>query len=57
MEPISHFFYSHRLKLQFWDFGQEGKPTLILVHGGLDQEGSPYIIAAGRRRVGQLTSH
>lgn len=36
MEPISHFFYSHRLKLQFWDFGQEGKPTLILVHGGLD---------------------
>ncbi len=36
MEPISHFFYSHRLKLQFWDWGQEGKPTLILVHGGLD---------------------
>ena len=36
MEPISHFFYSHRLKLQFWDFGHEGKPTLILVHGGLD---------------------
>jgi hypothetical protein len=21
MEPISHFFYSHRLKLQFWDWG------------------------------------
>jgi pimeloyl-ACP methyl ester carboxylesterase len=36
LEPISHFFYSHRLKLQFWDWGQEGKPTLILVHGGLD---------------------
>lgn len=36
MEPISHFFYSHRLKLQFWDWGTEGKPTLILVHGGLD---------------------
>jgi pimeloyl-ACP methyl ester carboxylesterase len=36
MEPISHFYYSHRLKLQFWDFGTEGKPTLILVHGGLD---------------------
>ncbi len=36
MEPISHFFYSHRLKLQFWDWGVEGKPTLILVHGGLD---------------------
>jgi len=36
MEPISHFFYSHRLKLQFWDWGQEGKPALLLVHGGLD---------------------
>jgi pimeloyl-ACP methyl ester carboxylesterase len=36
MEPISHFFYSHRLKLQFWDYGTAGKPTLLLVHGGLD---------------------
>jgi pimeloyl-ACP methyl ester carboxylesterase len=36
MEPISHFFYSERLKLQFWDFGQDGKPALVLVHGGLD---------------------
>ncbi|MGH9799360.1 MAG: alpha/beta fold hydrolase, partial [Blastocatellia bacterium] len=35
-EPISHFFYSHRLKLQFWDWGTAGKPTMILVHGGLD---------------------
>lgn len=36
MEPISHFYYSHRLKLQFWDWGTEGKPTMVLVHGGLD---------------------
>jgi pimeloyl-ACP methyl ester carboxylesterase len=36
LEPISHFFYSHRLKLQFWDFGQDGKPALLLIHGGLD---------------------
>ncbi|HZN10072.1 MAG TPA: alpha/beta hydrolase [Blastocatellia bacterium] len=36
MEPISHFFYSHRLKLQFWDWGADGKPPLILIHGGLD---------------------
>lgn len=36
MEPISHFFYSDRLKLQLWDYGQEGKPSLVLVHGGLD---------------------
>src|SRR5689334_10935935 len=36
MEPISHFFYSDRLKLQFWDYGQNGKPSMVLVHGGLD---------------------
>jgi alpha-beta hydrolase superfamily lysophospholipase len=36
LEPISHFFYSDRLKLQLWDFGSEGKPPIILVHGGLD---------------------
>ncbi|MCZ2149015.1 MAG: alpha/beta hydrolase [Bryobacterales bacterium] len=36
MEPISHFYYSHRLKLQFWDWGRQGKPTLVLIHGGLD---------------------
>lgn len=36
MEPVSHFFYSDRLKLQFWDWGTNGKPALLLVHGGLD---------------------
>jgi len=36
LEPISHFFYSGRLKLQFWDYGKDGKPALVLVHGGLD---------------------
>lgn len=36
MEPISHFFYSDRLKLQFWDYGISGKPALVLVHGALD---------------------
>jgi pimeloyl-ACP methyl ester carboxylesterase len=36
LEPVSHFFYSHRLKLQFWDWGCEGKPVMLLVHGGLD---------------------
>jgi pimeloyl-ACP methyl ester carboxylesterase len=36
LEPISHFFYSDRLKLQFWDYGQDRKPALILVHGALD---------------------
>src|SRR5260370_33748802 len=36
MEPISHFFYSDRLKLQLWAYGRDGKPALVLVHGGLD---------------------
>ncbi len=36
VEPISHFFYSDRLKLQFWDYGQDGKPSVVLVHGALD---------------------
>jgi len=36
VEPISHFFYSDRLKLQFWDYGQDSKPALVLVHGALD---------------------
>jgi pimeloyl-ACP methyl ester carboxylesterase len=36
LEPISHFFYSDRLKLQFWDYGTDDKPALVLVHGGLD---------------------
>jgi len=35
-EPVSQFFYSHRLKLHFWDWGENGKPNLILVHGGMD---------------------
>jgi pimeloyl-ACP methyl ester carboxylesterase len=36
LEPVSHYFYSHRLKLQFWDWGTGSKPGMILVHGGLD---------------------
>jgi pimeloyl-ACP methyl ester carboxylesterase len=47
MEPVSHFFYSHRLKLQFWDFGGDGKPSVILVHGGLDHARNWDWVAAG----------
>jgi pimeloyl-ACP methyl ester carboxylesterase len=36
LEPVSHYYYSDRLKLQFWDWGRNGKPPLLLVHGGLD---------------------
>jgi pimeloyl-ACP methyl ester carboxylesterase len=35
-EPISQFYYSHRLKLHFWDWGNYDKPHLIFVHGGMD---------------------
>jgi pimeloyl-ACP methyl ester carboxylesterase len=35
-EPISQFYHSHRLKLHFWDWGDNGKPNLILIHGGMD---------------------
>jgi pimeloyl-ACP methyl ester carboxylesterase len=35
-EPISQYYYSHRLKLHFWDWGRNGKPILILVHGSRD---------------------
>src|ERR1700735_4175417 len=36
LEPVSHYYYSDRLKLQFWDWGADGLPPLLLVHGGLD---------------------
>jgi pimeloyl-ACP methyl ester carboxylesterase len=36
MEPISQYYYSHRLKLHFWDWGDNGRPCLILVHGSRD---------------------
>ena len=35
-EPISQFYYSHRLKLHFWDWGNPEKPNLLFVHGGMD---------------------
>lgn len=50
LEPVSHYFYSHRLKLQFWDWGQEGKPSLVLVHGGLDHARNWDWVAKDLRR-------
>ncbi len=46
MEPISQFYYSHRLKLHFWDWGDNGKPNLILVHGSRDHARSWDPVAA-----------
>ena len=34
--PISHYFYSQRLKLHYVDWGNAEKPPLLLLHGGRD---------------------
>jgi len=34
--PTSHFFVSQRLRLHYADWGNPGKPTLVLVHGNRD---------------------
>ncbi len=34
--PTSHYFYSQRLKLHYVDWGNPGKPPLLLIHGGRD---------------------
>lgn len=34
--PTSHYFYSQRLKLHYVDWGNHGKPLLVLIHGGRD---------------------
>jgi pimeloyl-ACP methyl ester carboxylesterase len=34
--PTSHYFYSQRLKLHYVDWGNSGKPLMIMVHGGRD---------------------
>ncbi len=36
MEPTSQYYYSHRLKLHFWDWGDNGRPNLVLIHGSRD---------------------
>jgi len=34
--PTSHYFYAHRLKLHYVDWGNADKPLCVLVHGGRD---------------------
>ena len=48
MEPISHYYYSHRLKLHFWDWGNEGKPALIAKSVTIGRETFNFRDAKGR---------
>src|SRR4030095_16789916 len=48
-EPIPHQLSSHRLKLNYWDYGSNGKPGVVLVHGGLDHGRSWDWVAAALR--------
>ena len=34
--PTSHWYYSQRLRLHYVDWGNPGKPLLLLIHGGRD---------------------
>ncbi|MBI1885993.1 MAG: alpha/beta hydrolase [Chloroflexi bacterium] len=36
MEPVSQYYLSQRLKLHYVCWGDEGKPALLLIHGGRD---------------------
>ena len=45
-EPRQHFFESQRLRLSYWQWGDEAKPPLLLVHGGRDHARSWDRVAA-----------
>ncbi len=34
--PVQKFFESQRLRISYWDWGNEDKPTFVFVHGGYD---------------------
>ncbi len=48
MFPSSHQLCSHRLKLNYWDYGGKG-PLVVLVHGALDHARSWDWVAATLR--------
>jgi pimeloyl-ACP methyl ester carboxylesterase len=47
--PASHVYYSQRLRLHYVDWGNEGKPPLLLVHGNRDHcRNWDWVVAALR---------
>ena len=36
IEPVSRYYTSHRLRLHYTDWGNNDKPAVILIHGGMD---------------------
>ena len=34
--PTSHFYFSQRLRLHYVDWGNDGAPIVLLIHGGRD---------------------
>lgn len=48
--PVSSHYVSQRLRLHFVDWGNEGKPPLLLVHGGKDHARSWDPVARALRR-------
>jgi pimeloyl-ACP methyl ester carboxylesterase len=49
VEPNSRFYRARRLQLHYVDWGNEGAPALVLVHGGLDHCRSWDWVAAALR--------
>jgi pimeloyl-ACP methyl ester carboxylesterase len=48
--PTSHFYVSQRLRLHYVDWGNEGAPALVLVHGGRDHARNWDWVAREMRR-------
>jgi len=48
--PTSHFYFSQRLRLHYVDWGNEGAPIALLVHGGRDHARNWDWVARDLRR-------
>ncbi len=47
--PVQKFFTSQRLRISYWDWGNEDAPPLVLVHGGKDHARNWDRVAEGLR--------